>query len=331
MLQCMFYYNQITYSFTGFTSTAISTLERRYSFSSTAAGFIASTFDITVTLLVVFVSYFGGRGHKARWLGMGCVIQGIGCLVFASPQFFFFNNSSPEASNSRFQVCLSERNTTITECEATNGVAYAILLVGQILLGTGAAPLFTLGITYLDDLVHPRYISLHLGIAYTLQVLGPAVGLGLGGALLSIYVDPWVHTNLEQTDTAYLGAWWIGFIIAGILSLVISVPFFMYPRQLNDADEVAKARKEEMAKKGEWIPPKNAKLKEVIKIFFHQLKQLLTNITFLLNIGAVATTALSVIGLVTFVPKFIENQFYFPASQANLIIGGTAIVTASKW
>ena len=140
-----------------------------------------------------------------------------------------------------------------------------------------------------------------------------------------------MHTNLEQTDTAYLGAWWIGFIIAGILSLVISVPFFMYPRQLNDADEVAKARKEEMAKKGEWIPPKNAKLKEVIKNFFHQLKQLLTNITFLLNIGAVATTALSVIGLVTFVPKFIENQFYFPASQANLIIGGTAIVTASKW
>ena len=205
-----------------------------------------------------------------------------------------------------------------------------ILLVGQILLGAGAAPLFTLGITYLDDLVHPRYISLHLGILYTLQVLGPAVGLGLGGALLSIYVDPWVRTNLDQSDTAYLGAWWIGFIITGILSLIIAIPFFMYPRQVRDADEVAKARKEEMAKKGEWIPPKNAKLKEVIKDFFHQLKQLLTNITFLLNVGAVATTALSVIGLVTFVPKFIENQFYFPASQANLIVGGTAIVTASK-
>ena len=107
----------------GLTSTVISTLERRYSFSSTAAGFIASTFDITVILLVVFVSYFGGRGHKTRWLGIGCVLQGIGCLVFASPQFFFFNNSSPEASNTRVQVCFSERNTTNTECEATNGVA----------------------------------------------------------------------------------------------------------------------------------------------------------------------------------------------------------------
>ena len=268
--------------------------------------------------------------HKAKWLGVGCFVQGIGCLVFASPQFIFFNSVAPAAANSRFQVCLPERNETYSECESTNGIAYAILIIGQIFLGAGAAPLFTLGITYLDDLVHPRYVSLHLGIVYTLQVLGPAIGLGLGGVLLSVYIDPWIRTNLEQTDASYLGAWWVGFIVAGVLSLLISIPFFMFPRQLKDADEVKKAREEEMAKRGDRIPPKNAKIKDVIKDFFHQLKQLLTNITYLLNIGSVASGALAVIGLVTFVPKFVENQFYFPASQANLIVGGTAIVTASK-
>ena len=318
------------FDFTGLTSTVISTLERRYSFSSVAAGLIASTFDITVTLLVIFVSYFGGRRHKARWLGIGCFIQGIGCLVFASPQFIFFNNQPPSAANSSFQVCSVDRNATYGECDNTNGIAYAILIIGQIFLGAGAAPLFTLGITYLDELVHPKYVSLHLGIVYTLQVLGPAIGLGLGGALLSIYIDPWVRTNLEETDAAYLGAWWTGFIVAGILSLLISIPFFLFPRELKDAEEVKKAREEEMAKRGEKIPLKDAKVKDLLKNFFHQLKQLFTNVTYLLNVGSVASGALAVIGLVTFVPKFVENQFYFPATQANLIVGGTAIVTASE-
>lgn len=249
--------------------------------------------------------------------------------MFASPQFIFFNNVPPSAANNRFQVCSADRNATYGECEGTNGIAYAILIIGQIFLGAGAAPLFTLGITYLDDLVHPRYVSLHLGIVYTLQVLGPAIGLGLGGALLAIYIDPWVRTNLEQTDAAFLGAWWVGFIIAGVLSLLISIPFFMFPRQLKDAEEVKKAREEEMAKRGERIPPKNAKVKDVLRDFLHQLKQLLINVTYLLNIGSVASGALAVIGLVTFVPKFVENQFFFTASQANLIVGGTAIVTAS--
>lgn len=56
----------------------LSSIERRYHFSSLAAGFIASTFDITVLVSVVFISYFGGRGHKPRWLGVSLLIQGLG-------------------------------------------------------------------------------------------------------------------------------------------------------------------------------------------------------------------------------------------------------------
>ena len=50
-------------------------------------GLIASTFDITVALCIIPVSYFGGRGHKPRWLGIGVIIHGVGALVFALPQF----------------------------------------------------------------------------------------------------------------------------------------------------------------------------------------------------------------------------------------------------
>ena len=62
----------------GFTSVVLSTIERRYQFSSTAAGLIASTFDMAVLVSVLFISYFGGKGHKPRWLGISLIIQGTG-------------------------------------------------------------------------------------------------------------------------------------------------------------------------------------------------------------------------------------------------------------
>ena len=71
----------------GLTSVVLSSIERRYQFTSVMTGLIASTFDITVALCIIPVSYFGGRGNKPRWLGIGAIIHGIGALVFALPQF----------------------------------------------------------------------------------------------------------------------------------------------------------------------------------------------------------------------------------------------------
>ena len=276
--------------------------------------------------MVVFVSYFGGRGHTPKWLGMGCVIQGIGALIFISPQFIFFNNVSPEAAENKFQLCST--NVTEVECDVSNSWAYAILLLGYVFIGLGATPLFSIGISYLDTVVHPKYISLHLAVIYTVQVLGPAIGFGVGGAVLSVYVDPWVSTDLTETDPNYVGAWWISYLVLGIISLLISIPFFMYPLRLKDYEEVEKARIEEMARKGEVIPPTGAPLKEVLKTFLHQLKNIVLNPTLMLNCVSVAAAAMPVSGLVAFGPKYVENQFQFPASEANLMVGAIAILCA---
>jgi hypothetical protein len=62
----------------GFTSVVLSTIERRYRFPSVVTGLIASVFDMSVLVSVLFISYFGGRGHKPRWLGISLIIQGAG-------------------------------------------------------------------------------------------------------------------------------------------------------------------------------------------------------------------------------------------------------------
>ncbi|KAL5494009.1 hypothetical protein EMCRGX_G015277 [Ephydatia muelleri] len=62
---------------------------KQYQFFSTLATLIYIFFDIADIISVLFISYCGERGHKHRWLGADLVIQGLGCLVFATPQFFF--------------------------------------------------------------------------------------------------------------------------------------------------------------------------------------------------------------------------------------------------
>ena len=66
--------------YTGFSSIVLSTIERRYQFTSTAAGLVSSTYDLAVLVSVVFISYFGGKGHKPRWLGVSLIIQGVGTI-----------------------------------------------------------------------------------------------------------------------------------------------------------------------------------------------------------------------------------------------------------
>ena len=228
----------------GFTSVVLSSIERRYRFSSLAAGFVAASFDIAVLFSVIFVSYFGGKGHKPRWLGIGLIIQGIGAFVFALPKPIFGNYEAGQRGSLTFEACGDGLDYS-SDCDSTNGVALAFFVVGELLIGVGAAPLFTVGTSFLDDIVHPKHVSIHLGIFYTLLVVGPALGFGLGGAFLSIYVDPGVSTHLELDDPGWVGAWWVCFVFAGIVSVLLSIPFLMFPRLLPDSHLIKKVSNSE--------------------------------------------------------------------------------------
>ncbi len=284
-------------------------------------GFLLVSFDLSVLLSIIFISYFGDKRHKPRWIGYGVIIQGIGSLVFAFPQFIFGNYQVGITGNLTQQACVLSGEVPYADCGSSNALAYCIILFGNTLIGIGAAPLFTIGISFIDDITLPQYVPVHLGALFVCLALGPAIGYTLGGVFLSIYVDPGVDTQLKEVDPGWVGAWWIGFILCGVASLIAAVPFFFFPRHLPNYEEVVNARKVQHATVYKTKLNEEGSLLDQLKAFPIHLLGLLKSLSFVFVTLGIAFLFLTLYGMVAFGPKFIESVFNIPASTASLIAG----------
>lgn len=146
----------------GFINVVISTVERRYDMSSTESGIIASSYDIASVLCLIPVSYFGGLGCKPRYLGIGIFVMAIGSFVFTIPKF---TEGDYQMTGNVDSLCMLTSNST-TECDnkiqSLSNYKYVFYL-GQLLHGAGAAPLYTLGNTYLNENLPLRSASMYMG------------------------------------------------------------------------------------------------------------------------------------------------------------------------
>lgn len=147
----------------GFVNVVISTVERRFEISSTESGTIASCYDIASVLCLIPVSYFGGRGRKPVYLAVGMFVLGLGSFIFSMPHF-----TTPlyQVGQDDGLVChMSDGNGT--SCNNAHNSQLSnykyVFFLGQLLHGAGAAPLYTLGVTYLDDNLPVRSASLYQG------------------------------------------------------------------------------------------------------------------------------------------------------------------------
>lgn len=225
-------------------------------------------------------------------------------------------------ANQQYELCGADSHP-LADCSSSDKSPLAFFFIGNILIGIGAAPLFTIGPAYLDEIVHPKYVSIHMSLFLAFTIIGPAIGYGVGGAFLSIYVDPWMETSLEPTDPGWVGAWWLCFLVAAVVSWFFSIPFFLFPKLLPDTLEVKKARTKEMAQVYEG---KDSSFDEVdfstkVKAFPQHLKLVLKTPSWIFITLAICFSTLIVSGVASFAPKYLESQFGLTASRASIIVG----------
>ncbi|XP_064597041.1 solute carrier organic anion transporter family member 4A1-like [Liolophura sinensis] len=316
----------------GFINVVISNIERRFDLSSTETGTIASCYDIASVLCLIPVSYFGGLGHKPRYLGIGILILGLGSFIFALPHF---TSGIYEVTATRESICYS-RNNVSDFCDPDT-LPYSlsqykyVFFLAQLLHGAGASPLYTLGVTYLDENLPTRVSPVYIGIYYAFSIVGPAIGYLAGGQFLNTFTDvgDWYKEGPKPTpeDPKYVGAWWIGFLISGTLALMVSLPLSAFPRQLPGSEDYRTERRSETYHRGteEDSTLEKPGYKLGIKDILNCVRVLVTNPTFMFLNLAAACEGILLSGFSTFTPKFIESQFSLTSGQAAQFVGFVAI------
>ncbi|XP_068122680.1 solute carrier organic anion transporter family member 2B1 [Hyperolius riggenbachi] len=330
---------------TGYLRSTISTIEKRFGVSSQTTGILSSFNEIGNTVLIVFVSYFGSRVHRPRFIGLGAMVVCTAGFIMCLPHFIMgqyeYDKSTTSISSNNTDTCqpglygLSDSDDQcVNNMGKQNSDILWILFVGQFLLGIGGVPIQPFGISYIDDYASKRNSPLYIGILFAVTVMGPGVAFILGSAVLRFYVDidkiPAGDVTLTPSDPRWIGAWWLGFIVAASIVAVAAVPYFFFPREMPKEEAASESAEESKpalmdAFKSNPEPNQAISLGQFIKVFPKVLLRTLKNPIFILVVLAQANLSAMVCGLATFMAKFLERQFTLTASMANLMLGSVNV------
>jgi len=147
--------------------------------------------------------------------------------------------------------------------------------------------------------------------------------------------------------------WWGGFLLCGVILLVVAVPFFSFPKVLarekkkirkssvvqpvlpNNSgatattDEMGKVKKLEIVavtSKEDQPPPKvDTGYGKDIKDIPQSMLRLVKNPVYIVTCLGACMELMIVSGFVVFLPKYLETQFSLGKSQANIFTGSIAV------
>ncbi|KAA0189509.1 hypothetical protein HAZT_HAZT008504 [Hyalella azteca] len=336
----------------GFVNVNITTIEKRFNLMSGSTGIISGSYDVASVLVSVPVSYLGSRpgSSKPRWLGAGLIILGLGSYMFMLPHLlvppYEVRVDNDTLGTQTSSLCHEQLRTSDT-CNSTSeeeGLPNFIwfFITGQYLMGFGAAPIYTLGMAFIDESVSPTQSAFYLGIFSTMAMVGPALGYAIGGQLLSVYIDaPVVNAaelGLTPASNRWLGAWWISFLITGSLSLLVAIPILMIPAEVDKTAAFKRSDRKSLPSNEDEGSSRDFDTSSVDAIpasgvtAFRQLdglwtasKSLLSCLPFIFLSIAKSCEGFVLSGMATFLPKVLETQFSLPAGLAATVVGALAI------
>ncbi|KAG8438528.1 hypothetical protein GDO86_004916 [Hymenochirus boettgeri] len=326
-------------------------LERRFDIPSSLVGVIDGSFEIGNLLVITLVSYFGAKLHRPKIIGTGCLIMAAGTVLIAMPHFFMgryaYTRALLHSANSTINIspCLEDsrkekefstpENSEVkvnVDCDKDlGGSMWIYVLLGNLLRGVGEAPIQPLGISYIDDYSSEDNTAFYIGCVQTSAVIGPIFGFLLGSLCAKLFVDIGAvnldGVTITPADPQWVGAWWLGYLVTGVLSTLAAVPFWFLPKEQT---RVKMRNSCTASERSQFIleDPKEPKMESdqihllhMAKDFLPSLKDLFGNPVYFLYLCGSIFQYNSLIGMVTYKPKYIEQQYGQTSSKTNFLIG----------
>ncbi|NXC39459.1 SO1C1 protein, partial [Penelope pileata] len=204
------------------------------------------------------------------------------------------------------------------------------ILLGNMLRGIGETPITPLGISYLDDFAKEENVPVYVGCLHTIAMLGPMFGFLLGSLCAKLYVDIGFvdlgTITITPQDSRWVGAWWLGFLIGGVLSFLAAIPFCFLPKSLKKPSEANKDKTSSNYSpviiscifQSQFTYP-------FLSDFYISLKKLLSNRMYFTLLCCSLLQFSSFIGFLTYKPKYMEQQYGQSTSKSNFLIGLTSL------
>ncbi|XP_067009126.1 solute carrier organic anion transporter family member 74D [Anabrus simplex] len=330
VLQGMFY--------TYFVSV-ITTIEKLFQIQSKTTGIIMSATEIGQIGSSLLLTYYGGQGHRPKWIAWGMVLFALSSFACSMPHFLFgkqliqatdllfvgvastvespYGTSSNVSEVNMSNICRPETIDNITRtCQPDTShlqsrytpMVLAIFFISLLGVGMGQTAVYTLGIPYIDDNVASRESPLYFAITIGVRILGPALGFILGSMCTRLYADFNVDPQITPTDPRWVGAWWLGLVMVATLLMLASFAMFCFPNRLRTSRNTPRS-----LNRGK----KNPSLRD----FPAAVKRLLSNDILMFRTASSVLHILPIAGLYTFLPKYLESQFRLAAHTANMVSG----------
>ncbi|XP_013386910.1 solute carrier organic anion transporter family member 4A1-like [Lingula anatina] len=232
----------------GLLSTVIGTLEKRFQLTSTQTGIISSSYDMGTVPALCVIAIIGRRTNRPRFIAAGLTLVAIATFMFSLGHFTTGRYVSTAASSVDENICVLNSTSTAgcgrEELADFSGKGlsnyFYLFVLSYFLVGIGSSPIYTVGVTFMDDCLTKENASFCIAVFYATGVLGPVLAYILQAVIVEeVYVDADVLSaaslSVEKGSNAWLGAWWIGYIIAASLVAMMILPIGGLPQDMPGA------------------------------------------------------------------------------------------------
>jgi hypothetical protein len=309
VIACLFLVLQAMYS-SGFIPATLSTFEREFGLTSLQASTIVTSYTMAKLFLGVPLTYFGGKQHVPRFLGITCLVCGCSAILTSIPYFI----KTAEKKTSIGGVCFKNGHPESALCSGStdfesSGLEWFVI-IAQVLNGIGATTLYTLIPAYINGNAEATKATRHVGYYLSCGPLGVAIGFVVGG------------------NAVGSGHWGVPFLVSGILMIALVPFFFLLPKVYEVEEEVVGTVDPEPVRKrssSQFSVPVEHTQETNIQDFVDGAKVVGKNpVWWLLSLAATAE-AFFVVGISNYGPKYIESQYSISAGAASQIAGAILV------
>lgn len=112
------------------------------------------------------------------------------------------------------------------------------IFLSQFALGIGNTLYYSLGLSYIDNNTKQHNSPMLISNANAVRLFGPILGYCFAYVILRVYIDPTLTPFISKDDTRWMGAWWLGWPILGLLTFVFASLIGLFPKSLKKKQSI---------------------------------------------------------------------------------------------